>query len=166
MRVLDLSKRGRHGGQSTLATARDIASCWGTIVLITSPSRTNLSGCGIMHTQVRNNREDDIRPERLNGLRNKLWQACDRRISALACRIESRIRIAKAENSGQVSGTSDASKTQSGLIRSWYSQRAHPQDDGQGRSGRSMWWVFARRLRQGRRSTTSRYCRRRRQRAD
>jgi hypothetical protein len=41
------------------------------------------------------------------------------RISALACRIESRIRIAKAENSGQVSGTSDASKTQLGLIRSW-----------------------------------------------
>jgi hypothetical protein len=28
------------------------------------------------------------------------------RISALACRIESRVRIAKAENSGQVSGTS------------------------------------------------------------
>ena len=32
------------------------------------------------------------------------------RISALACRIESRIIIAKAENSGQVSGTSDVSR--------------------------------------------------------
>src|ERR1700747_1543185 len=120
MRVLDLSKRGRHGRQSTLATARDIARCWGTIVLITSPSRTNLSGCGIMHTQVRNNREDDIRPERLNGLRNKLWPAT----RGYRYRIESRIRIAKAENSGQVSGTSDASKTQAALIRMWYSQRA------------------------------------------
>ena len=40
------------------------------------------------------------------------------RISALACRIESRKHIGKKGNSRQVSGTSDASKTQSGLIRS------------------------------------------------
>src|SRR5262252_1612190 len=34
------------------------------------------------------------------------------RLAALACRTESRITLAKAENSRQVSGTSDASKTQ------------------------------------------------------
>ena len=39
------------------------------------------------------------------------------RISALACRIESRIHTGKTTNSRQVSGTSDASKTQSGLVR-------------------------------------------------
>jgi hypothetical protein len=38
------------------------------------------------------------------------------RISALACRIESRNYIGKQGNSRQVSGTSDASKTQLGLI--------------------------------------------------
>ncbi len=38
------------------------------------------------------------------------------RISALACRIESPEHTGKAENSRQVSGTSDASKTQSMLI--------------------------------------------------
>jgi hypothetical protein len=37
-------------------------------------------------------------------------------LSALARRIESHIRFAKPGNSRQVSGTSDASKTQSGLI--------------------------------------------------
>jgi hypothetical protein len=41
------------------------------------------------------------------------------RISALACRIESWIRLAEGGNSRQVSGTSDASKTQLGLTRSW-----------------------------------------------
>jgi len=41
------------------------------------------------------------------------------RISALACRTESRNHTGKAEDSRQVSGTSDASKTQLGLIRSW-----------------------------------------------
>jgi len=39
------------------------------------------------------------------------------RISALACRIESRDHTLKEGNSRQVSGTSDASKTQSMLIR-------------------------------------------------
>src|SRR5258706_12653755 len=39
------------------------------------------------------------------------------RISALACRIESRDHTLKEGNSRQVSGTSDASKTQSELIR-------------------------------------------------
>ena len=39
------------------------------------------------------------------------------RFAALACRIESRITLAKGEDSRQVSGTSDASKTQLGLIR-------------------------------------------------
>ncbi len=39
------------------------------------------------------------------------------RISALACRTESRNHTGKAEDSRQVSGTSDASKTQLGLIR-------------------------------------------------
>ena len=38
------------------------------------------------------------------------------RISALACRTESRNHTGKAEDSRQVSGTSDASKTQLGLI--------------------------------------------------
>jgi Gram-negative bacterial TonB protein C-terminal len=41
------------------------------------------------------------------------------RISALACRIESQHHFGKEENSGQVSGTSDASKTQSRLIRTF-----------------------------------------------
>src|SRR5260221_12926615 len=36
--------------------------------------------------------------------------------TALACRIESRVHTLKEGNSRQVSGTSDASKTQSGLI--------------------------------------------------
>jgi len=40
------------------------------------------------------------------------------RISALACRIESRDHTGKEGNSKQVSGTSDASKTQLRLIRS------------------------------------------------
>ena len=39
------------------------------------------------------------------------------RLAALACRIESPNHIGKVENSRQVSGTSDASKTQLGLIR-------------------------------------------------
>jgi len=38
------------------------------------------------------------------------------RISALACRIESRDHIGKQGDARQVSGTSDASKTQLGLI--------------------------------------------------
>jgi len=41
------------------------------------------------------------------------------RISALACRIESQDHFAKEKNSGQVSGTSDATKTQSRLIGTW-----------------------------------------------
>jgi hypothetical protein len=41
------------------------------------------------------------------------------RISVLACRIESRDYTDKQGNSRQVSGTSDASKTQSMLIGSW-----------------------------------------------
>src|SRR6476660_6435755 len=41
------------------------------------------------------------------------------RISALACRTESRNHTGKAEDSRQVSGTSDASKTQSMLIRTY-----------------------------------------------
>src|SRR4029077_7058893 len=45
------------------------------------------------------------------------------RISALACRIESRDHSGKGGNSRQVSGTSDASKTQSRLIRTWYPHR-------------------------------------------
>jgi hypothetical protein len=40
------------------------------------------------------------------------------RLSALACRIESPDHTGKEGNSRQVSGTSDASKTQLGLIRS------------------------------------------------
>src|SRR5260221_9208879 len=40
-------------------------------------------------------------------------------ISALACRIESRDHTLKEGNSRQVSGTSDASKTQSVLIGTW-----------------------------------------------
>jgi hypothetical protein len=40
------------------------------------------------------------------------------RISALACRIESRDHTGKERNSRQVCGTSDASKTQLGLIGS------------------------------------------------
>jgi hypothetical protein len=43
------------------------------------------------------------------------------RMSALACRIESSDHSGKEGNSRQVSGTSDASKTQSGLTRSWLS---------------------------------------------
>ena len=47
------------------------------------------------------------------------------RISALACRIEPRDHTGKKGDSRQVSGTSDASKTQLGLIRS-YDRRLSP----------------------------------------
>ena len=52
-----------------------------------------------------------------NSVHNRRARSASR-LSALACRIESCNRFAKEGNSRQVSGTSDASKTQSGLIRS------------------------------------------------
>jgi len=57
------------------------------------------------------------------------------RISALACRIESRKHTGKEGNSRQASGTSDASKTQLGLTRSWVSRPRRGRDEPQTRLG-------------------------------